>query len=179
MASKGGLKQVKKYALGDDDLRKLLGQDIKILSYPQLKTMGSIDEAFDSKGRSIILFPNASPTMGHWCCMIRRPSRIDFFDPYGEAPEEQKDGLSQSRLEALDLSHPYLTQLFRQSGLPIYYNNHAFQTDRADVATCGRHCAVRMFYAPFSLQKYKKVMDGSGMSPDDFVSAITYDKIGK
>jgi len=175
----GGINRVKRYPLGDDDIRKLLGQDIHIMTYPQLEGKGSINECFDRKGRCILLFPNASPTMGHWCCMIKRPDHIEFFDPYGEAPEEQKDGLSKSRLEELQMSHPVLTELLKSSGMPVFYNAHAFQKDRADVATCGRHCVVRLYYANAPLEAYKKSIDSSGLSPDDFVSALTYDKIKK
>jgi hypothetical protein len=174
-----GLGRIRQYPLSDDDLRKLLGSNIKIQTYPQLADYDSADEIFDDMGRGILLFPNASPTMGHWTCLIKRPNKIEFFDPYGEAPEDQKDGMSKSRLEALDIELPYLTRLLRASGKPVFYNTHAFQKDRASIATCGRHCAVRLLYGPFSLDKYKKTIDKSGMSPDDFVSAVTFDKLKK
>jgi hypothetical protein len=175
---KGGLAEVKSYALSDADITEILGPT-KIFPYPELEKMHSIDEAFDEHGRCIILFPNASPTMGHWCCMIRRPKSIEFFDPYGDAPEEQKDGLSEERKEALDIDEPVLTRLLRASGLPVYYNTHPFQADRADYATCGRHCVVRLLYAPYSLDKYAKIIKKSGMSADNFVSGLTYDKLRK
>ncbi len=174
-----GLGRIRQYPLSDDDLRRLLGSNIKIQTYPQLADYDSIDEVFDDLGRGILLFPNASPTMGHWTCLIKRPNKIEFFDPYGEAPEDQKDGMSKSRLEALDIERPYLTRLLRASGKPVFYNTHAFQKDRASIATCGRHCAVRLLYGPFTLDKYKKTIDKSGMSPDDFVSAVTYDALKK
>lgn len=178
--AEGGIKQIKAYPLSDGDLQQLLGKDIKILTYPELKDMDSIDEMFDRKGRSILLFPNASPTMGHWTCLIRRPNKIEFFDSYGDAPDtSQKDGLSQSRLEQLDIDRPYLTRLLRASGIPVYYNTHIFQSSQPSVATCGRHCAVRLFYAPYSLDKYKSIIDKAGMSPDNFVAALVYDKIHK
>ena len=176
---RGGIGKVKQYPLGDDDIRKLLGDDIAIHTYPQLGDMNSIAEAFDRKGRAIVLFPNASPTMGHWCCMIRKKDGIEFFDPYGEAPEDQKEGLSQSRMEQLDIARPYLTKLLKASGVPVYYNTHQFQQDKSSVATCGRHCAVRLLYAPFSLDKYADTIEKSGLSPDDFVAGVTYDKLRK
>jgi len=171
---------VKQYPLSDDDLRKLLGGDIKIWRYPDLERVSNINDVFDAKGRAIILFPNVSPTAGHWTALIRRPTSIEFFDPYGDAPDtDQTDGLSKTRLEELDMDRPLLTKLLRASGLPVFYNNHAFQQDRASVATCGRHAAVRLFYAPYSLDKYKAILDKSGLSPDDFVAGLTYDKLRK
>jgi hypothetical protein len=176
--SKGGLAEVKSYALSDSDITKILGPT-KIFPYPDLEHMTSIDQCFDDKGRCIILFPNVSATMGHWCCMIRRPKSIEFFDPYGDAPERQKDGLPEHHKENLDIDEPLLTRLMRASGLPVYYNTHPFQSDRAAISTCGRHCVVRLLYAPYSLDKYASIIKKSGLTPDDFVSGVTYDKLRK
>jgi hypothetical protein len=177
---RGGIAKVKQYPLSDDDLRRLLGSDIKIWRYPQLGDLTSIDQLFDDKGRAIVLFPTFSPTSGHWTALIRRPKGIEFFDPYGDAPDtDQRDGLTRTRLEQLDMDQPYMTRLLRSSGLPVFYNNFGFQKDKASVATCGRHAAVRLLYAPYSLDRYKAIIDSSGLSPDDFVSGITFDKLRK
>ena len=176
---RGGIEEIKEYALSDGDLRKLLGDNIKVLNYPDLEGMRDIDDMFDSQGRVVLLYPNAAPTVGHWVCLIRRKDRIEFFDPYGEAPEDQKDDLPRSQLEALDIERPLLMNLLRGSGLPVFYNSHSFQSKRGSVATCGKHCAVRLFYAPYSLSKYKSIIDKSGMSADDFVSGVVFNKIKK
>jgi hypothetical protein len=174
------IKKVKAYPLGDDDIRKILGDDIKIWNYPQLKKLGDIREMFDAKGRAILLFPNISPTAGHWTALIDKPDHIEFFNSYGEPPEAtRKGGLSSSRLEQLDIDSPDLTQLLRASGKPVYYNTHAFQSSSPSVANCGRHCVVRLLYAPYSLDKYGGIIKKSGMSADDFVSGLTYDKLRK
>lgn len=174
------ISEVKQYALSDNDIRKILGNDIRIWNYPQLKDLDTADELFDSKGRAILLFPNISPTAGHWTCLINRPNKIEFFDSYGDAPDtEQRDGLSRSRLEQLDIEKPDLTRLLRASGKPVFYNTYPFQKEAGNVATCGRHATVRLLYAPYSLDKYKKVIDLANMSPDDFVSGLTFDKLQK
>jgi len=152
----------------------------KMSGYAQLKDLHSIDDMFDDKGRAILLFPNVSPTSGHWTCLINRPNKIEFFDSYGDAPDtEQKGGMSKGRLEQLDIDRPDLTKLLRASGKPVYYNKHQFQKESGNVATCGRHCVSRLLYAPYSLDKYNKVIEMSGLSPDDFVSGLTFDKLRK
>jgi len=176
---RGGISKVKQYPLSDGDIRKILGDDISIITYPQLGEMNNINQAFDAKGRCVLLVPNASPTMGHWCAMIRKKGGIEFFDPYGDAPEEQKDGLSRGRLESLDIDQPYLTKLLRASGKPVYYNTKAFQQDKASVATCGRHTICRLLYADQSLDDYDKAIKTSGLNPDDFVSGLTYNALKK
>jgi len=175
----GGINGVKEYPLSDGDIRQILGKDISIITYPDLADMHSIDECFDKKGRCIILFLTSSPTEGHWCCMLNKKKGIYFFDPYGEEPEEQKDGVSAQMLEQLDERQPYLTQLMRDSGRPIYYNTHKYQREGSSINTCGRWCVARCLYAPKSDEYFKKVVDSSGMDPDTFVSGLTANFLGK
>jgi len=175
----GGIDEVKDYPLSDGDIRTILGPDIKILTYPQLKRCRTIDDCFDSQGRCILLFLTSGPTEGHWCCMLRKKKGIEFFDPYGEAPEDQLDDIPKTRLEMLDQDRPYLTKLLRASGRPVYYNTYPFQQTKASINTCGRHCVARCLYSPYSLETYKKVIEKSGMTPDNFVSALTALKLGR
>jgi hypothetical protein len=174
-----GMGKIKSYPLSDEDIRKILGDDIKIITYPELGKMEDISQAFDRKGRCILLYLTADDHSGHWVCMLNKGGTIEYFDPYGEAPEEALSSVPQSKLQELDEGSPYLTQLLRASGKKVSYNHYAFQKDKADVNTCGRHSVVRCLYAPYSVGKYKKVMDSTGMTPDDFVSALTAQKLGK
>jgi len=174
-----GLGEVKDYPLSDGDLRKILGDDISIITYPELNKINDINQIFDKKGRCILLFLTSSPTAGHWCCLLNKKKGIEFFDPYGEAPEEQKDGADPALLDQLGQRQPLLVKLLRKSGKPVFYNTYPFQKDNKSINTCGRHCVVRLLYAPYSLDKYKRIIDSSRLSPDDFVSGITFDKLRK
>lgn len=174
-----GLGRIKSYPLSDSDIRKMLGRDIKIITYPQLGQMSNISQAFDKKGRCIMLYLTENDSTGHWVCMLNKGNAIEFFDPYGEAPEKALETVPEENKEALGEDEPLLTRLLRASGKEVYYNTHPFQRSKGDVNTCGRHSVVRCLYAPYSLEKYKKVMDSSGMTPDDFVSALTAEKLGK
>jgi hypothetical protein len=111
--------------------------------------------------------------------MLSKKDGIEFFDPYGEPPEYALKTVPEEEREAFGEGQPYLTQLLKASGRKVIYNTHPFQKDRSDINTCGRHSVVRCLYAPDTLTKYKAVMDSSGMTPDDFVSALTAPKIGK
>ena len=174
-----GLGEIKSYALSDEDIRKILGEDIKILTYADLAKVDNINEIFDRKGRCILLYLTMSESSGHWVCLLRKPTYIEYFDPYGEVPNEPLETLNPIKRYAFGESKPYLTNLMKESGSAVIYNTFPFQKDRADVNTCGRHSVVRCLYAPYSLEQYKKVIDMSGMSPDNFVSALTAQMIGK
>jgi hypothetical protein len=138
-----------------------------------LKDLNDIDQCFDKKGRCILLFLTSSPTEGHWCCLLRRNNHIEFFDPYGETPEEVMDNIPQQLLNQLDENQPYLTNLLRQCGLPVYYNTHGFQQDKNEVNTCGRWCVTRCLYDNKTLEQFYDVIKKSGMKPDDFVTGLT------
>jgi hypothetical protein len=173
------MEEIKDYPLGDDDIRKILGNDIKIITYPMLGKMRNIDEAFDKNGRCIMLYLTHDEHSGHWVCMLNRGKEIEYFDSYGEPPEEPLGDVPRGKLQQMDESSPYLTALLRKSGKRVTYNHHAFQKTAGDINTCGRHAVVRCLYAQYPLSKYKKVMDSTGMSPDNFVSALTAQKLGK
>jgi hypothetical protein len=111
--------------------------------------------------------------------MLNKKDTIEFFDPYGEPPEYALKEIGTRARKALNGNRFVLTDLLKSSGKKVIYNTYPFQKDKKNVNTCGRHSVVRCLYAPYSLEKYKKVMDKSGMTPDNFVSALTAPKIGK
>lgn len=176
---KGSAEQSRAYSLSDGDIRRLLGNDIKILVYSDLTDYNNPLSLFDGKGRCILLYQTEDATTGHWVCLLNHKDRVEFFDPYGDKPETQKKYMNPMLKKSEGLQRPLLVDLLKKLGKPITYNTHAFQKTRDDVATCGRHAVVRCYYAPYSLDKYKKIVEKSGLAPDDFVLGITYDKLRK
>lgn len=173
------MEEVESYPLGDDDLRRIIPNS-HIFTYPYLKSVKDIDEVFDDEGRAIMLYLTDDRRTGHWTCMIRRPDSIEFFDPYGEKPDKELLwNKSERKREELDQNKPLLSRLLRQKGLPVVYNKHKFQDEGADIATCGRHCAVRLLHKDISLPQYAKMIEGSGLNPDEFVSRATFSILKK
>jgi len=172
------MNKIQEYALGDDDIEKILGKTF-IFSYPYLDDVAHIDDIFDKKGRSIMLFLTEDENTGHWCCMIKKDDGIHYFDPYGLPPEGDKKWLTNQELEKLDQANPKLIKLMRESGYPVYTNNYEFQVDKKGVNTCGKHCCVRLLYKHLNLDQYKNMIDKSGLTPDEFVSKVVFDIIGK
>lgn len=171
------MNKIKEYALSDSDIKKVLGDDIKIWNYPELNKVKHCSDIFDKKGRCILLYPTTSINSGHWVCLMNYPKKIEYFDSYGDKPECAKGGMESERLKELEINHNDLTRLLRESRKPVFYNTYPFQQSSPNIATCGRHCCVRLLYAPYSLDKYKSVLDKSKMSPDEFVAAVVYNKI--
>jgi len=178
MDSSGGAeKQAESYSLGDDDIRRLLGSECKITSYPQLENIHDINQLFDRKGRAVIFFPQESANVGHWVGLIRDGRQIEFFDSYGHYPDMQKPDKETQR--ALRMDQPLLTKLLEGSGCRVIYNKVALQKTRDDVQTCGRHVVCRLLYSKYPIARYRAMIKSTGLSPDEFVTRETMQVLGK
>jgi hypothetical protein len=178
------LAQIKGYALSNDDIQTILEPDTKIITYPQFATMSHIDEAFDALGRCIFLFLTTGPTTGHWLTMFKRKEGIEYFDSYGERPEAQRKWVEPDMLEELGQGEPYLMNLLRSSGYRVYSSTVAYQSDRSDVATCGRWAVARLICKDFSNKQFydlvrEQMREQDLKSPDDWVALFTYEQLGK
>jgi hypothetical protein len=166
--------EIRQYPLSDGDILSIL-PELKIISYPELNDMSDIEEAFDAYGRCLILYLTEDEHTGHWVCMIKKHKTIEYFDPYGKyRPDEEREWLSKDKLVQLGQYQPVLTELLQRSRYKILVNPYHFQKDKGDIATCGRHCVTRLYHREISLSKYNKMIQESGLTPDDFVSAFTY-----
>ena len=172
------LKEVEAYALGDDDLQKILPNS-HIFTSPYLKQVKDIDEIFDDEGRALMLYLTEDKHTGHWVALLRYPDHIEFFDPYGERPDHELTWLGMGKRVELEEGKPLLSKLLREKGLPVVYNKHQFQQDGADIATCGRHSACRLLFKDRTLPQYASMISKSGLTPDEFVSRITFPLIKK
>lgn len=171
--------EAKEYALSDDDIRKLLGSGIKITTYPDLEKVQHVDQLFDKMGRAILFVPQQNEQSGHWCCLMKKGKTIEFFDPYGEPPEAQKDTLDNAHLAKMRMDAPLLADLLTDNPYEVIFNKVQLQELKDDVNTCGRHCVSRLLYHKYPIGKYRQVIEKSRMSPDEFVVKLTYDELGK
>jgi len=178
------LTDIKAYALSNDDIQEFLNPDTKILIYPELAHVRHIDQIFDSLGRCVLLFLTTSPTSGHWQIIFKRNGDIHFWDSYGDPPEGIRKSMSDEQLEELGQETPYLWNLLKASGKRVYYSTVAYQSDRADIASCGRWCIMRLICKDYSDRDFHSIIL-AGMkeynlkTPDDYVSLFTYHFLGK
>ena len=167
------------YALSDTDIKRLLGGSIKITTYSDLENTHNVNELFDGKGRAILFFPQDNESSGHWCCMIKKGREIEFFDPYGDEPDAQKDGIPMRKLEQMNMDKPLLADLLSDSGYRVIFNKVQLQKLKNDVQTCGRHCVTRLLYSAYPIKRYREIIDKSGLTADEFVVDKTIDNLGK
>ena len=76
----------------------------------------------------------------------------------------------------------YLSNLLQKAyedGYKIIYNPHKLQSDKRNVNDCGRHVVCRLLFKDLSLENYIKYIKDRKMTPDEFVSKITFQFLGK
>ena len=172
------IKRIEKYPLGDDDLHRIVPK-AHIFTYPYLKSVKDIDEIFGDDGQAIMLYLTENDHTGHWVGLLRKDDHIEFFDPYGEKPDSELKWVDSRKRAELDEDKPLLSKLLRQSEVPVIYNKTKFQKDGDNIETCGRHVATRLLHKDLSLPQYAKMINGSGIPPDEYVSRTTFPIIKK
>lgn len=181
LEKKGNMPDIESYSLSEGDIQKMI-PTLKIISYTDLLNAQSIDDVLDDKGRLMLLYLTQSFNSGHWVCLLnyRDTDIIEYFDPYGNyKPDGESKWLTTQKLKQLGQSTKKLTQLLNKSRYEIKSNAFPFQTDKFNMNTCGRHCTTRLYFKNLKLPEYIKLVESTGLSPDDFVCAFTYNLIGK
>ena len=176
----GKAEDIKEYALSDDDMLKII-PTLWIMPYPDILRARSIDDVLDEKGRLMLLYLTEDQNTGHWVCLLKYRDQpiLEFFDPYGIAPDNESKWLTQEKLEQFGQDTKHLSKLLRESPYKVIWNKTKFQKDVSDINTCGRHCLCRLYMKHLTLPQYTKLLKSSGVSPDDFVSGFTYNLIGR
>jgi hypothetical protein len=183
LLSGGKAREIRGYPLGEDDVHNII-PTLRIISYPTLLDYDNIHDILDEKGRLLILYLTKAMNHGHWVCLLKQKRNgqeyIEYFDPYGNyKPDEESKWISQDKLREFSEDTHYLTELLRNSGMKVTYNKYPFQSTEKDINTCGRHCVTRLYCKHLSLPQYTKMVQESGVTPDDFVSSFTYAMMGK
>lgn len=180
--SKEMMKELKNYALGDNDVQEKLPTMTKICLYPELEKVDDIEELMDNKQRMVMLYPLESPMVGHWVCIFKnKDGDYSYFDPYGEPPEETKKDLPVEKQKELGIYEDILIPLLKKSaekrGKGVVYSVVPYQKLKPGINTCGRHCVVRLAFHEASDEEYKKILDkmkeGTDKTYDDIVSILT------
>lgn len=157
-AERREIAEYEKVALSDTDLKKVLGNGVKIVMYPDLHRMRTLDEVMGPNGAAIILF-EAKPGYGHWCTVFRGPGGddglVEFFNPYGGYPDDSLKFIGKGFAAKTNQDYPYLSRLMMESPYRLSYNQYAFQRHANDVKTCGRHCAARLLLRGLNLDEYR------------------------
>jgi hypothetical protein len=178
--ARSSLAERKAYPLSDTDIERLLPGTPSIL-YSELEGK-ALNDITDANGNAMILFVSEeTPThiIGHWLALLRQPGGVLMFDPYGGvAPDpwyRNAQDLTEQEREETDQTRPVLEGIIRKAGYTPLFNRTAYQQDKQDINTCGRHCVVRIWNAHMNNQEYTEALYTAGENPDTTVTKMTDD----
>jgi len=159
------------YSLSNIDIEYCLDGKTNIIIYPNLEKFNSIDELLDPYDNCVILYMTKK-NYGHWCCFYRVNGMIEFFDSYGIEPDMELKEINKNFRNKNGQKIPYLTELLLKSDKEISYNNYKLQKLSPSIATCGRHCVVRIANKDIPIDDYANILKSLG-NPDEVVTEIT------
>ena len=99
--------------LSDDDLRKILGNDIKIVLCQDLSKHDNIRELLNNSKDWCIIVYEEKRLCGHWTCLTGNNDNFAFFDSYGLRFDPELKRLSWKQRIQLNEAVPYLTLLLQ------------------------------------------------------------------
>ncbi len=169
-----GGKELSHHAFSESDIRKAVGR-IPIHRYPDLKSMNTPNDLFKNHNAAALLFLTESQNEGHWLAVLDHGDHYEVFDSFGTAIDGDRKWLDKKELLEFDESAPLLSALLAKGDKPVAHNTTKLQSDDAD--TCGRWIVWRILNANTPLPKFVSKMKGSGKSPDDLVTKLTYDAV--
>lgn len=179
-AASAPMAKKKAYPLSDDDIQALLPGTPTVL-YSELEGK-AFKDITDNNGHAMVLFVNEeTPTevVGHWLAIVKLADGVLLFDPYGSVRPDpwyrNAADLTKAELAETHQSRPVLEQIVRDAGYRPLFNRTAFQQDKRDVNTCGRHCVVRIWHAHLDNEDYAAALYGAGENADTVVTKLTDD----
>ena len=150
----------------------------KIIEYRELKNYNSIDQLLpNNKNYCIILF--RSSNSAHWIAILKENDTIEHFCSYASKVDQYYDWNSQNENDSLGQNKKYLTNLLSICKNEVVYNPIKYQKIDNDIASCGRHCVIRiltMLNHDYNLNNYydymKRKKNELQLSYDEIVSIL-------
>lgn len=158
------IKKIMGMATSGEQVKEMSNQKCRVVLYPELNNINSVDELIGNNTAVIILYLTRD-NYGHWCCLFKYPfsDNIEFFDSYGYVPDDELDFATEEFLNEKKINYPLLTQLLydyeKINPKSIIYNEYQFQAKDNNISTCGRHVAIRLRNIMKCLQCYKNFIE--------------------
>lgn len=157
------IKSLENKCLSDQEIRHILGSNIKIITYPQLSKYSNIDQCFGAGNFFILFFEEDKEhwqVSGHWeFVQLLNNGNILFFDSYGLKVDECKKWLPQYTLMKLKEYPNYLTDLLSKSNRTVFYNPYKYQSFSSGVNTCGDFVCMRALCRNMNGLQFKNYLD--------------------
>ena len=149
------------YMVSSNDLKNILGDDLKIINFSDLRNYKTIYDLLPKKKDYCIIFytddMKNGVMIGHWTCLLRYKDYFEFFDSYGLSVSQELKFISPEKRKRYGEETDYLENLLK----PVKHNYNHFDYQKWDdeTTTCGRWCIIRIFLFKEGIIKQKDFHD--------------------
>lgn len=160
--------------LSDKDLKRAFNYNINIYTTKQLQQFPNLEAVLNPFGKVVLLY-EWEKNQGHWVGLhYTDEDRIEFFDPYGIKPDDQKSYIPKKFWSGNHLS--WLLYDAAERGWKIEYNQYHFQTEEiSGVSTCGRWVTLRLKLNNLTLDEFAALfLQKEQILNDIVVTELTY-----
>lgn len=158
----------------DEQLKHALRGDVTCMIYQDFAKYSKIEDVFRDSLNVVVVFPVEKYNQGHYIAVLYYPDKnlVSVFDPYGYSLEE--DINLADYLDHYDdrVKFALLTLLENFSGT-VQVNRVPFQNKSDAIATCGKHCVMRILYRHIvDVEDYRKFLKYRNLTPDEIVTLM-------
>jgi hypothetical protein len=130
-----------------EDLKNILGDNLKIIKFEDLKNYKKIDDLLPKIVDYCIIFYTEDRkngiNYGHWTCLLRYKNYYEFFDSYGLNDEQELKFISKDKKILFGENVNYLKNLLKP--VKHSYNKFDYQQWDEKITTCGRFVLIRIY----------------------------------
>lgn len=159
-------------SLSDKDIKRSLNNKVKIITHDKIKNYKNIDNLLEPYNKVVILYRN-NYNYGHWTCLFKNKNGINFFDSYGNKPDEILNFIPNNMNNKLEQNHNNLIKLLYNSKENIYYNEKPLQITDENINTCGRWCIFRLLCDFMDEYQFYNLFSNKNYEPDEIITYIT------
>jgi len=159
---------------------KTSGRSPAVVEYDEVIRARNLDSVFGNADSVILFYPNlkrGNSVAGHYVSLVKHPDTktVFFYDPYGIKPDKQKS-FARNKDALYDEKENTLIRHLLDSGWNVDYSHHKHQSQKAGVATCGRHSLNRCLYEKLTNDQYDQLLRFAGkkmkLGLDDTVATL-------
>jgi hypothetical protein len=168
--------------LTDRDIMRIIGGNAKLMTYPDLNGVTSMDQLFGDYDKIILLYVNeveGNDVTGHWCLLTRvkrgRKTLIEFNDPYDQLKHYTPKWKRESNQDTNMLTN-LLYEFSQDPNHEVHYNEMKLQNDDESINTCGRWIALRGRFYKVPLETYQRMwrkIKSKGIDLDHAIVQLT------
>ncbi|MFY8213250.1 MAG: hypothetical protein ACOVKJ_02230 [Flavobacterium sp.] len=158
-------------SLSDSQIKDYFHGKVPVMLYTELCAK-PLRYTLNTETKSVIFLLRDSKDYGHWCAIFLKNAGkeqgIHIFDSYGNYPDCNQWKHKEDKM--LEQYGNLLCKRLYDENVPVYFNHHVYQNNSPIIATCGRHCIMRILKKNLATEEYYNFMNSLGHDYDQSVS---------